>query len=75
MDHVRELARQRGSSLSDAIDAAVREMMTRDKAKSSASSDIDMDEVEAILQRFRALPRTGELLTDDDLYDEDGLPK
>ena len=39
-------------------------------------ADVGKDaEIEGILRRFRALPRTGPLLGDDDLYDEDGLPK
>ncbi len=31
--------------------------------------------VDATLARIRALPKVGELLTDAELYDEDGLPK
>ncbi len=75
VDHVRELARQRGGSLSDAIDAAVRAMMARDGRKPDASSDIDMDAVNATIARFRQLPKVGPMLTDEDLYDADGLPR
>lgn len=75
VDHVRELARQRGSSLSDAIDAAVRAMMARDEKKPDTSSDVDMDAVNATIERFRQLPKIGPMLTDEDLYDADGLPR
>jgi len=74
VDHVRELARQRGGSLSDAIDAAVREKLTRDKAQ-AASLEERRAKVMETLERFWALPTTGEILTDADLYDEDGFPK
>jgi hypothetical protein len=72
VDHVRELARQRGGTLSDAIDAAVREMLA---AKSETSPDIDLDAVGEIIRRFRDLPKIGPMLTDADLYDVDGLPR
>ena len=75
VDYVRELARPRGSSLSDAIDAAVREMMAQDKAKLDASSDIDLDAVADIVQRFRQLPKLGPMPSDADFYDADGLPR
>jgi hypothetical protein len=74
VDHVRELARQRGGSLSDAIDAAVSEMLTQDKARPDTSSDIDLEKIDEIVQRFRLLPKIGPMPTDEDFYDANGLP-
>jgi len=32
-------------------------------------------QIDELLEHFRSLPRTEEMLTDDDLYDDDGLPR
>ena len=74
VDHVRELARLRGESLSDAIDAAVSEMLARYKARTVPLVERRARVMET-LELFWALPTTGEILTDADLYDEDGFPK
>jgi len=75
VENIRELARLRGAGLTEAVEAAVRETLERERAsRRSAAADRDA-EIDAIVRRFQALPRTGPLLTDDDLYGEDGLPK
>ncbi len=71
-DHVRELARQRGSSLSEAIDIAVRATLERDRQR---QTDIDLDEVAAIAARFQALPELAPMPSDAEFYDADGLPR
>ncbi|CAN7260691.1 type II toxin-antitoxin system VapB family antitoxin [Caulobacter sp. LjRoot300] len=75
VENIRELARLRGAGLTETVEAAVRETLERERI-SRRAADVGKDaEIEGILRRFRALPRTGPLLGDDDLYDEDGLPK
>lgn len=79
-DHVRELARQRGGSLSEAIDAAVLATLAQDtpsNVKSERVADPTDRRAAALetLEAFWALPHTGETLTDADLYDRDGLPR
>ncbi|MBI1685059.1 type II toxin-antitoxin system VapB family antitoxin [Caulobacter hibisci] len=75
-DHVRELARQRGSSLSEAIDVAVRATLERDRAqKTFADKARRRAAALETLNAYWSLPHTGETLTDADLYDENGLPR
>ncbi|KSB89232.1 hypothetical protein AS593_08375 [Caulobacter vibrioides] len=74
-DHVRELARLRGGSLSEAIDAAVLEILERDRTNKTAAPLVDLDEVARIAARFRALPERAPMPPDADFYDADGLPR
>ncbi|MFT4253405.1 MAG: type II toxin-antitoxin system VapB family antitoxin [Caulobacter sp.] len=74
-DHVRELARLRGASFSEAIDAAVSETLARDRSRQARSPDVDLDEVARITARFRALPELAPMPADTDFYDADGLPR
>lgn len=88
VEHVRELARQRGGSLSEAIDAAVLATLARDGARDGARDAALGAEGGSVadkagrraaaletLEAFWALPHAGETLTDADLYDKDGLPR
>ena len=74
-ERLRELARLEGKSITDLVEEMVRE---RD-ARLAAARDADIAErrraVQEAVERFNALPVVGPLLTDDDLYDENGLPK
>jgi hypothetical protein len=74
-ERLRELARLEGKSITDLVEEMVRE---RD-ARLVASREADIAErrrgVEEAVRRFNALPVVGPLLTDDDFYDEDGMPK
>jgi len=70
---IRELASLQGASITDVVGRAVRAELERERRRGSPE---DRDRaVDRILARFRALPKTGRTLTDDDLYDEYGLPK
>ncbi len=72
---IRELAERIGKPAVDAVADAVRARLggaAEEPAKSRAEKDADLA---AILKRVSALPRTGEPLTDADLYDERGLPR
>lgn len=70
---IRELASLQGVSITDVVGRAVRAELERERCRGS-SEDRDRA-IDRILARFRALPKTGRTLTDDDLYDENGLPK
>lgn len=75
VERLRRLAALEGKSITDLVDEMVRE---RD-ARLVAAHEADIAErrrgVEEAVRRFNALPIVGPLLTDDDFYDEDGLPK
>lgn len=53
----------------------VRERDERLVARREAAIQAKMAAVEEIVREFNALPILGPLLTDDDIYDENGLPK
>jgi hypothetical protein len=72
---IRELAQLKGTTITEAVETAVNTELER----SRKAKDVDLAErraaVDEILHRIWALPNIGPMLTDDDLYDEDGLPK
>ena len=70
-DHALETGRSLTKTIADAI-ALSREQAQRQKHEDLAARRAA---VEATIARIRALPDIGPRLTDDDLYDEDGLPK
>jgi hypothetical protein len=64
-----ELARRRGTSATGAVREALREALARDRADRSGVA-------EKLLEIGREASRyKDEFLTDDDLYDERGLPR
>jgi hypothetical protein len=75
VERLRRLAVLEGKSITDLVDEMARE---RDE-RMTAARDEDIAErrrgVEEAVRRFNALPVVGPLLSDDDFYDEDGLPK
>jgi hypothetical protein len=75
VENIRELARLRGAGLTETVEAAVHETLEREREHRAASLEERRARVMETLERFWALPRTGEILTDADLYDEDGFPK
>jgi antitoxin VapB len=64
-----ELAGRRGTSMTGAVRAALAETLERERAKREGLAERLME----IGRRAAAKP--GPILTDDDLYDERGLPK
>lgn len=70
-ERLRRIAAREGKSITDLVDELTRE---RDQ-QIQAEVERRRSAVKAILKEVDALPRVGPLLTDDDLYDEDGLPK
>lgn len=75
VERLRELARLEGKSITDLVDEMVRERDERLVARREAEIEAKLAAVEEIVAHFNSLPVVGPLLTDDDLYDEDGLPK
>jgi hypothetical protein len=71
---IRELADLTGRPITEAVGALVRSELSRLKRRAETAPERSR-RVDAIIARVRALPRTGRMLTDDDLYDEDGLPR
>jgi hypothetical protein len=71
---IRELAELMGRPITAALGVVVHNEIVRLKRR-MGSADERNRRVDAILERIRQLPRTGETLTDADLYDEDGLPR
>ena len=72
---LRELARLEGKSITDLVDEMVRERDERLVARRQADIAERRRAVKEIVAHFNSLPIVGPLLTDDDFYDEDGLPK
>ncbi|MFN3877730.1 type II toxin-antitoxin system VapB family antitoxin [Brevundimonas sp.] len=74
-ERLRELARLEGKSITDLVEEMVRERDERLVARREAEIEAKLAAVEEIVAHFNSLPIIGPLLTDDDIYDEDGLPK
>ncbi len=70
VSEIRELAVLRGVPLTVAVGDAIRSELGRMREIESRRRD-----VRRLVDEFHKLPRLGPPLTDDDLYDEDGLPK
>ena len=64
-----QLAERRRTSITDAVRQALRETLARDRANREGMAE----RLLAIGRRAAAKP--GPVLTDDDLYDEGGLPR
>ena len=75
---IRQLAARRGVSLTEAVRQALSAELARDEAAQAAQAAemaARVAEIQAIVDRYAALPRLNDL-TDDELlgYDENGLP-
>lgn len=74
-ERLRELARLEGKSITDLVEEMVRERDEHLTAAREAEIERKLAAAEEIVAHFQSLPIIGPLLTDDDLYDDDGLPK
>ncbi len=72
---IREVAQLTNRTLTDIVGEGVRLVLEKERARRRATRDQRDRKIDEIMARVRALPRTGEDLTDADLYDEDGLPR
>ena len=70
---IREAVALTQQSITEVVADGVR--MVLDQARRRATKEIREREIDRILAEVRALPQLGPPLTDDDLYDQDGLPK
>jgi hypothetical protein len=75
VERLRRLASLEGKTITELVDDMVRERDERIAAAREADIDRRRRGVQEAVRRFNALPIVGPLLTDDDFYDEDGLPK
>lgn len=74
-ERLRSVARQEGLSITDLVDQMIRERESRTDAAKETEIQRKIAEAKRIIADFQSLPIVGPLLTDDDFYDEDGLPK
>ncbi len=72
---IRALAELMKVSITDAVAEAVRVKLESQKAKLAAERAAQWEEADRLLQEIRRMPRVASPWTDEDLYDEDGLPK
>ncbi len=72
---VRALSALLGVSLTDAIHEAVKERLTKKRAEVRAEREAGHRRADEILKEIWAMPRIGPVLTDADLYDDEGMPK
>jgi len=70
---IRELASLTDRPITDAVALAVKAELKRARHRSTASERAA--EIDRLLAEIDALPRLGPPLTDDELYDENGLPR
>jgi len=70
---IREAAAITGQSITEVVDEGIG--LVLDRAYRRLSADERRRNIDRILAEVRELPRIGPPATDDDFYDEDGLPK
>lgn len=75
VERLRRLATLEGKSITELVDEMVRERDERLVADREAEIRGKIAAANETVRRFQALPIIGRMPTDDDLYDEDGLPK
>ena len=83
---VRELAELTGETQTEVVRKAVKERLAREKDQHEQATDRNqrekqielqkaLDEIRQIQDRVKAAGLIENMLTDDDLYDENGLPR
>ena len=75
VEDIRKLAKRTRLPITEAVGRAVRAEMQRLEVDRASDAEAKIREVKEIIRRFNELPTVGPMLTDDDLYDEWGLPK
>lgn len=74
-EDARALAALMGVSITEAIGEAVKARLAIERVKASAKLSKRRKAAERALAQLRELPVVGRILTDQDLYDDEGLPK
>ncbi len=72
---IRELAELTHKPITEAVSSAVKAELVRVRRRSEREKAEQRAEIRRLVEEFNALPVVGPMLTDDDLYDEDGFPK
>ncbi len=72
---IRELAEESGQPFTDVVGDAVRKELERRREARQEAIEAKLARLNAIVDELHALPVVGSLITDADIYDEDGLPK
>lgn len=72
---IQKLAEQIGTDVDDAVAEAVRAQLRSEDTPTGEAMPKRDDRIRAALAAWDALPHRGTPLTDDDLYDEHGLPR
>jgi hypothetical protein len=72
---IRKLAARRGVGITDAVAEAVDDALRRLDRVDEAEMQRRLARIRRAVDEFNALPVVGPMLTDDDLYGEDGFPK
>jgi hypothetical protein len=70
---IREAAALTNRSITDVVAEGARVVL--DRAKRRTTVGAREKAIDRIVAEYRALPKMGRMLTDDDLYDENGFPK
>jgi antitoxin VapB len=75
-DKIRELAERTGETITDAVDRAVDERLSRIGSRKHAGR-VDWQRLEKLLSKVRSSPAINEHLTDDEIvgYDDSGAPR
>ena len=72
---IRALAARTGRPLTEAVAQAVTAALNHHQASDQDGYRRRLDAIREVSRKFRDLPVVGPRLTDDDLYDEEGMPK
>ena len=74
-ERLRQRAKSEGKSITELVETMLAERIAADEARASDDVTRRRAAVADILARVRATPKLAPWPTDDDFYDEDGLPK
>ena len=73
--YIRALADRLGLPMTEVVADAVRRRLQEEPGKASDAQAAAQQRVAGVLARIDALAVTGPVITDDDLYGPDGLPR
>jgi hypothetical protein len=72
---IRELASLRKVSLTDAVRDAVEAQLLAERVKTDETLRKKHEAAQKLLAYIKTIPHIGPPMTDDDLYDDEGMPK
>jgi hypothetical protein len=74
-ERLRQRARSEGKSITELVETMLAERIAADEARASDDAARRRAAAESILAHVSTLPRLATWPTDEEFYDEDGLPK